>query len=282
MILLPVVVGMSSSDALDSLLVLCREAERQGAALSVLAGSSSDGAALQTTLAQMAACVQLVAAQRERVLFETPSAARSREQIAHLTVLLARSELALARARHEPRLARVDFVPGLAYNLRAGHAPVGTAQLVQKLELIQTSESTFAAAPPASKLEKMRERSHDVLRALSAFLPYLAVAPERSSVPLLSNLSAQISQQSRELAEMCEKSEKKLILDALEKFEGEAGAFVASVRDVDGPLDSLQAKECAKSASVLVSVITPKCVLDLVKGASTSNATAAFEISSTE
>jgi hypothetical protein len=70
-----------------------------------------------------------------------------------------------------------------------------------------------------------------VLNALSAFVPYLGVAVPSSKVLLLNELTVLISQQSRDLAMSCtDKSERKLILDALDAFEGEANAFIAGVR----------------------------------------------------
>jgi hypothetical protein len=153
---------MSSSDVLVSLLALVQDASRQGAILNEFSGKSIDGEGLMKTIDQMKACLELIKAQKEKVLFETPSAARMREENAYLRGCLEKTEMALVRARHGHDISRVDFLPGLAYNLHAGPPAMATAHLIQKLEVISMSQSAYALAPPATKLEKMRELSHDV------------------------------------------------------------------------------------------------------------------------
>ncbi len=128
----------------------------------------------------------------------------------------------------------------------------------------------------------------------------MGVAVPSSKVVLLNELTVLISEQSRDLAMSCtDRLEQKLILDALDVFEGEANAFIAGVRTPANasaaqvknfPLKNFcflfvvfyefyQARECAKSASVLLGCITPKCVMDLAKASSSSMS---VDVSSTD
>lgn len=258
---------MASSAVLDSLLGLCAAAQKQADVVDELSGRSTDGAALVDTLARLSACAKLLANERERTLFLAPSYARLQEEIEHLRGRVQQTQLQLARATHKKGAGRVEFLPGLAYNVHAPGLPPSMVNLVQKLELVDSSQ--FYAVPQA-KVPTLLHLSQETLRGLSAFVPHLqpdvTVAP--GTAPLLTALAAGVARHARDLAAACsDRRERDAILSANDAFEAQASAFVANVRK---PLASegerrAQTVECLRAASALAGVITPRSVADLVQ-----------------
>ena len=258
---------MASSAILDSLLGLCAAAQKQADIVDELTGRSSDSSALVDTLARLAACAKLLAAERERALFLAPSESRAQEEIEYLRARVQQTQLQLARANQKKNQSRVEFLPGLAYNVHAPALPPSMIHLVQKLELVDSSQ--FYAVPQA-KVPELLALSQDVLRGLSALVPHMQpeVVVAGGTAPLLSELSSNTVRQARELAEQCsDKKEKNAILAATDVFEAQADAFVANVRQATASEAERRAQsvDCLKAANALASVITPRCVLDLVQ-----------------
>ncbi len=235
-----------------------------------LCGRTKDGAALIDTLAKLKACCELLDREREATLFLAPSQSRAHEETEYLRSRIQQTQLQLAKARTQKKgLTRVDFTPGLAYNIDAPAPPQSMANLVQKLELVDTS---LFYAVPKLQMPTLLNLSENVLRGLSAFVPHLQ--PERevsaATAPLLSTLTLGIVRDARELAAGCtDKKERAAILSANEVFEEQADAFIAGVRKpTQSEIDRKSViTECLKASNSLASVITPKCLNDLLRQA---------------
>ena len=276
---------MSLSDqTLDSLIQLTEQAKRQARVVNELSGKSEDGRALEQVLDKVGACVELLNGQRDKVLYEQPSVAHDREEIAFLRARLQQQEVMLAKAGKKKGFKHIDFVPGLAYNV---HAPPSQSleNLMAKLELVDLN---LLHAVPNFKVPRMMELSQDVLQGLTTFVPYLQ--PMQRSLPdtvapTLTEVASSICRDSRELAELCpDAREREAIQSATGAFEANAAAFLMLIRKppatVEGMSLSRQMTDTLRNASALASVIAPRCLGDLVP--KNDQRSVSYEMSSTD
>jgi hypothetical protein len=210
-------------------------------------------------------------------MFETPSHAQDRSEIAYLKEQLRQKDLALKNEKRKHG-KKVAYHPGVAdkdtsFNLN---------NMIRKLDAVD--QNLHYSAVPKLQVNEMLEQSQDVLRGIATLVPYLELNAKLPShlAPRLTEMTRDIVDTATALAESCsDLGERDQIMKAIAEFEHHTDSLVSYVRTPSLTNNEvvLAKSDCLRSADGLARVITPKSLQRMLKkdGEATDGAAAGSE-----